>query len=73
MAPGARSKFGALMFEPEVFRKQCAVLKKVLVILLGLFSPPTVIRRPGIVPVCFIAAPGSLKVAHMKNITQQLP
>ena len=22
MAPGARSKFGALMFEPEIFRKQ---------------------------------------------------
>jgi len=38
MAPGARSKFGARMFEPEAFRKQMhCILKKVFVTLLGLF------------------------------------
>jgi len=37
MASGTRSSFGAPMFEPEVFRKQCTVLKKVLVTLVGLF------------------------------------
>jgi len=47
MTPGARSKFGAPMFEPEVFRKQMHVLKKVLVTLLGLFGAPMVIQRPG--------------------------
>jgi len=34
------------MFEPEVFRKKCAVSKKVLVTLLGLFGAPAVIRHP---------------------------
>ena len=44
---GARGKklVCAHMFEPEVFRKQCTVLKKVLVTLLGLFSSPAVISR----------------------------
>jgi len=50
MAPGARSKFGALMFEPDVFRKQMFFVEKVLVTRLGLFGAPAVIRRPGIVP-----------------------
>jgi len=39
MAPGARSKFGAPMFAPEVFRKQMYCIE-VLVILLGLFGAP---------------------------------
>jgi len=30
MTSGARSKFGAPMFEIEVFRKQCTELKKAL-------------------------------------------
>jgi len=38
MAPGARSKFGATMFEPEVFRKQIYCIEKILVALLGLFG-----------------------------------
>jgi len=48
----ARSKFGAPVFAFEVFWKQCTVLKKVLVILLGLrrsrshSAPTVVIRRP---------------------------
>jgi len=52
MAPGARSKFGDPMFEPEVFRKQM-YCTEVRVILLGLFGVPQsfgaliVIRRPG--------------------------
>jgi len=52
MGPGARSKFGAPMFEPEVFRKQMHCTE-VLVMLLGLFGAHhsfgalIVIRRPG--------------------------
>ena len=34
MAPGARSKFGAPVFQPEVFRKQMYCIE-VLVTLLG--------------------------------------
>ena len=45
MTPGARSKFVAPMFEPEVCRKQ-TYCTEVLVTLLGLFSAPAVIRRP---------------------------
>jgi len=41
MAPGARSTFGASMFEPEVFRKQmCCIDESILVTLLGLFGDP---------------------------------
>jgi len=60
LAPGARSKFGAPMFEPEVFRRQMHCIAKVLVTLLGLFgaprshatsrsdlAPSRVVRRPG--------------------------
>jgi len=39
MAPGARNKFAAPMFEPEVFRKQMYCFEKVLMTLLGLFGP----------------------------------
>jgi len=46
MAPGVRSKFGAPMFEPEVFRKQM-YCTEVLVTLLGLFGALIVIRRTG--------------------------
>jgi len=53
MTPGARIKFGASMFEPEVFRKQMYCIE-VLVTLLGLFGAlpqsfgaPRAIRRPG--------------------------
>jgi len=45
MAPGTRSKFGAPMFEPEVFRKQMYCVK-IFVTLLGIFGAPTVIWRP---------------------------
>jgi len=46
MAPVARSKFGAPIFEPEVFRKQMYYYTEVLVILLGLYGALIVIRRP---------------------------
>jgi len=46
MAPGARSKFGAPVFESEVFRKQMYCIK-VLVTLLGFFGALIVIGRPG--------------------------
>jgi len=39
MASGARSKFGAPMFETELFRKQMYCIA-VLVTLLGLFGAP---------------------------------
>jgi len=38
MAPGARSKFGAPMFELKVFGRKYTVLKKVLASLLGFFG-----------------------------------
>jgi len=47
MAPGTRRKFGAPMFEPEVFGSKSTVLKKVLATLLGLFGAPAVIWHPG--------------------------
>jgi len=40
MAPGARSKFGAPLFEPEAFRKKMYCIKKVLASLLGVFGAP---------------------------------
>jgi len=40
MAPGARNKFGAPMFKPEVFRKQMYCIEEVPVTLLGLFGAP---------------------------------
>jgi len=46
MAPGARSKFGAPVFEPEDFRKQM-YCTEVLVTLLGLFGALIVIWRLG--------------------------
>jgi len=51
MAPGTRNKFGAPMFEPEVFRKQmyCTEVRLTLLGLFGarrLFGAPIVIRRP---------------------------
>jgi len=46
MAPGARSKFGAPVFEPEVFRKQM-YCTEVLVAFLGLFGALIVIWRSG--------------------------
>jgi len=54
MAPGARSKYGTLMFEPEVFRKQLYCIEESTYDIVGTFrrSPqsfgaPVVIRRPG--------------------------
>ena len=54
MAPGARSKFGAPMFDFEVFRQQMYCIEDVILTLLELFdaphsysAPPVVIRRPG--------------------------
>jgi len=46
MVPRARSKFGAPIFEPEVFQKQM-YCTEVLVIFLGLFGTLIVIRCPG--------------------------
>jgi len=49
MAPGARSNFGAPMFEPEVFRQQM-YCTEVLVTLLGLFGALQSFDAWGIVP-----------------------
>jgi len=65
MAPGARSKFGAPIFEPEVFRKQMYCIEEITcVTLLGLFSalsahsaPPTMIWRPAPGVLCPRALP----------------
>jgi len=54
MAPGARSRFGAPIFETEVFRKQMRCIEESICDILGTFrrstqsfSTPIVIRRPG--------------------------
>ena len=54
MAPGARSKFGAPMFEPEDFRKQMYCTEESTCDIVGTFrrppqsfSAPVVIWRPG--------------------------
>ena len=47
MAPGARSNFGDPCSKLMSFGSKCIVLKKLLVTLLGIFSAPAVIRRPG--------------------------
>jgi len=47
MAPGARSKFGAPIFEPEVFRKQMYCIEESTCDLVGTFQrPPAIIRYP---------------------------
>jgi len=47
MAPGAISKFGAPMFEREVFRKQTYCIEESVCDIFGNFSAPrVVIRRP---------------------------
>ena len=56
MAPGARSKFGAPIFEPEVFRKQMCC-SEVLVTLLGLFGAPQSFDAWGIVPLPPVVTP----------------
>ena len=48
MVPGTRSKFGAPMFETEVFRKQMYCIEESTHDIVGTFRhPPLVIRRPG--------------------------
>jgi len=54
MAPGARSKFGASMFEPEVFRNQMYCIEESTCDIVGTFrrsqqsfGAPEVIRRRG--------------------------
>jgi len=53
MAPGARSKFGAPMFETEVFRKQMYCIEECTCDIVGTFwlprshsAPPAVTWRP---------------------------
>ena len=55
MARGTRSKFGAPIFEPEVFRKQMYWIEESTYDIVGTFrrphshsARPAVIRRPGI-------------------------
>jgi len=47
MSPGARSKFGAPCWNLSSFGSKFTLLKKVLVILLGLSGAPAAIWRPG--------------------------
>jgi len=71
MAPGARSKFGAPIFDFEVFTgSKYIVLQKVLVTLLGLFrvpqshsALPVVIRRSG--NCALVGPPPSLRPCHV--------
>ena len=53
MAPGARSKFGAPIFEPEFFRKQMYCVDESTCANFGTFRPAAMIRRPGnCAPLC---------------------
>jgi len=45
MAPGARNKFGASMFETEVFRKQMYCFEKSAYDIVVTFWPPAMIPR----------------------------
>ena len=47
MAPGARNKFDAPMFEPEISRKQMYRFEKSAYDIVVTFWLPAVIRRPG--------------------------
>ena len=47
MAPRARNKFGALMFEPELFQKQIYSIEESTCDIAGTFRCPRVIWRPG--------------------------
>jgi len=53
MAPGARSKFGATMFEREFFRKQMYCIEESTCDILETFRSPAVIRHH---PQCFGAS-----------------
>jgi len=46
MAPGARSKFGAPVFEPELFRKQIYHIEESTSDIVGTLAPTAVIHRP---------------------------
>ena len=47
MGPGARSKFGATMFEPEVFRKQVYCIEESTCDIVGTFQGPHSHQAPG--------------------------
>jgi len=51
-ARGVRNKFGALMFEPDVFRKHMYRINESICDIVGTFRRPPVIRRAGIMPPC---------------------
>jgi len=70
MAPGARCKFDAPIFEPEVFRKQMYCVEECTCDIVGIFwrpsnhsappqyfSDPRVIWRPGISAPCPFVMP----------------
>ena len=47
MSPGARSKFGALVFEPKVFRKQMFCIEESTGDMVGTFRRPRSDSAPG--------------------------
>jgi len=47
MAPSARCKFGAPIFESEVFRKRMYCIEECMFDIVRIFGAPAVIRRPG--------------------------
>jgi len=50
MAPGARNKFGAPIFESKAFRKQLHCIEESSCDIVGTFRCSLVIRRPGHCP-----------------------
>jgi len=66
MAPEARSRIGALLFEP-VFWKQMFCIEKSTGDMVGTFGHPAVILRPGIVPLSPRCAPDHTLILVIKS------
>jgi len=62
MAPGAKTKFGALMFEPEIFRKQIHCIEESTCDIFGTF------RRPGnCAPLAPLVTPLATNLERLRN------
>jgi len=70
MAPGARNKFGAPMFKPEVIREQIYCIEESTCVKVGTFRRSPVIQRPGCVPILPHRYAPEITV-HRKQCTKQ--
>jgi len=70
VAPEARNKLGALIFEPRVFREQIHFIEEVIEILLGPFGAPQRLGARVIVPLLY--PPQRTTEKREKNYLQAL-